>query len=527
MESKKLKQTDVLDFINEIEGKFNVEEWVLDNIHIWPILRIRLAYQLDDMVKTRVSVTKKQLFERAIHKSLSMPNGLLRHYYAKTVDCRNNDRLDRKIDVVFFTYASSRSFRVREAWVDRFSDPFIYLFKQRKLESLSLERSSRYEYKIPRFNRSILIQPGLSWLALLNTIKCKNLTFPSSTQAELYQFFDYLGENVLDAYIPDLYSTKLRVGYIRLVADYLKRILKKADPLLLFGSNYYGDDDMAAILACRELGITSVDIQHGIQGDYHIAYARWTKVPEGGYELMPNVFWNWSEDEHRTIQAWNQDVREHHRSIVGGNLLYQVFGDKDNEISKYYDETFRHLVPERDKYVHLLLSLQWGVGLLDLYRDAMNRSPSNFYWWVRGHPSMSRREIKEVIAKLRELKNVNFNFEEATSFPLFTLLKYMDVNITENSTTIIEAEWFGVPSIITNESGARSFEKQLESGVAITAYTVSDLLQAIDYQAGKKEQFKNEGVVFAALDKGSGALDELISYARRRKEASQHCDSLP
>ena len=34
-----------IDVINTIEAKFPVDEWVVDGIHVWPIIRINLSFK--------------------------------------------------------------------------------------------------------------------------------------------------------------------------------------------------------------------------------------------------------------------------------------------------------------------------------------------------------------------------------------------------------------------------------------------------------------------------------------------------
>ena len=90
---------------------------------------------------------------------------------------------------------------------------------------------------------------------------------------------------------------------------------------------------MAFNLSCRRFGIPSIDIQHGVQGDYNAGYGRWLRVPVAGYELLPSIFWCWSKDEADSIEKWSQKVQASHKAIVGGNLfldLWRVSGSKLN-----------------------------------------------------------------------------------------------------------------------------------------------------------------------------------------------------
>src|SRR5207253_11421849 len=107
---------------------------------------------------------------------------------------------------------------------------------------------------------------------------------------------------------PELPLVRKRVRWIRRMASFFRPRLERLRPSLAFVVNYYDARCMALILACRELGIRSVDIQHGVQGELHGAYGSWRRVPAGGYAVLPSIFWCWSGDEARTLRAWTDST---------------------------------------------------------------------------------------------------------------------------------------------------------------------------------------------------------------------------
>ena len=49
MESEKkskLTRSDIKEIINDVEAKFPVDKWIIDGIHIWPVIRIQLYEDL-------------------------------------------------------------------------------------------------------------------------------------------------------------------------------------------------------------------------------------------------------------------------------------------------------------------------------------------------------------------------------------------------------------------------------------------------------------------------------------------------
>ena len=84
--TKKWNTSKVVDFINEIEERFDVDEWIVDNIHIWPILRFQLGFQLDNITTKTGNIRKSQLVKKAFKMGLEIPLGLYKNYYASLFD---------------------------------------------------------------------------------------------------------------------------------------------------------------------------------------------------------------------------------------------------------------------------------------------------------------------------------------------------------------------------------------------------------------------------------------------------------
>jgi hypothetical protein len=49
-------------------------------------------------------------------------------------------------------------------------------------------------------------------------------------------------------------------------------------------------------------------------------YANWSKLPSEGYELMPDYFWVWDENNKVNIVETMPDTSPYPKPIVGGNL---------------------------------------------------------------------------------------------------------------------------------------------------------------------------------------------------------------
>jgi sugar phosphate isomerase/epimerase len=92
--------------------------------------------------------------------------------------------------------------------------------------------------------------------------------------------------------------------------------------------------------------------------------------------------------------------------------------------------------------------------------DLIRESPSAWRWWLRLHPCRlhEREEIRSVLTE-RGLHNVLL--DQATDLPLYALLRHMDVHLTEWSSVLLEAESFGVPSVVTHPGADLAFSPSL------------------------------------------------------------------
>lgn len=499
-----MKPTEVIDFLNEIEEKFPVDQWIVDGIHIWPFLRIQLTFQLDDFVsRPTENITRIRRVCKRFGVAFNVSRTLVKYSIAYLTDYVHNDRPKHKADAVFLDYTADRFFKIKGKWYNVFYEPIANLLEEQNMSSFLLEVAPCDEYRIPRFSKSMFIQPQLTYLGIKNTfIHNKGIVFEG--EESFTAFVQFMERKRLGISLPSLLSVKKQVSQIRTMAEYFKVILQKVKPVLGFVMCYYNVAGMAFNLACRELGIVSVDIQHGLQGPLHPAYGRWFKVPKSGYELLPSIFWCWSENEEKTIRKWSDQVSRWHKPVVAGNLILNMFREEDNELVKCFDREVLRIKEINKRSIHVLVTLATGRGMPDLIRHVITASPDSWFWWVRLHPGMMS-ERKNISNILTTLNTKNVNLDEASDLPLYAILRHVDVHVTETSSVVIEADLFGVNSVIISKTGTEYFAEYLLSGKAIAANTPQDLIKAIKRQVekmDKKRMILDPKIVFNTDDLG-------------------------
>ncbi|WYL96980.1 MAG: hypothetical protein HEQ35_27180 [Gloeotrichia echinulata IR180] len=507
-----IKASKIMETINEIEAYFPVNKWKIDEIHIWPIIRILLMFHLFE--NSFLAKSKELRFFPNLGIAGNILQGIFKYSYAYLSDFRKNYKFNNLNNstggVCFLTYTTCRHL-INQSWYDIFCEPYIYEFEKINLSSVLIELAPKHEYRHPRHKKSIYIQPLVDYFKINSRIFINTYKDYEFEKLQLFNDFTHYLESRKIIEIDTLKSIlKNRLAVIRNLANYWKIFLTKLQPSLGLVVCYYGVEGMAFNLACRELNIISVDIQHGLQGELHAAYGCWNSLPPDGYELLPSFFWCWSDYEANVISKWNSQVSNWHKPIVGGNLWLNMWQDANNDIVRKYDRHVLEIKNLEPDAVHILYTLQPTeyFPLLDWILQVIKESPPSWFWWMRLHPGMMA-ERQNIHRLLESCQPANIEIDQATDLPLLALLRHTDVHITATSSTVIEAEFFGVPSVITHVMGTELFPHQISSKVAIPAFTHQELTEAIKTQVLKKNNLKKRQTGSSLLSKA--ALECLLS----------------
>lgn len=479
-----------MNFLNELEERFPVGQWRIDGIHIWPMIRLELATNLTHYVMypalydstnsaSNVGRLPKLLFQEA--------SGLIRYGKAFVGDFSRNAKAKRA-EIVFLSDGISFSFLI-DSWYEKWCDPFISKLSEENI--LSFMMTPTHQYRIPRRTPSRFIQPSLDWIRLK--------TLLSSTKQQkkrgldrFQEFADFVGGRPLRASLPDLGSIQNQCLVVIKYAEFFERFFSEIKPRFGFLVSYYNIVGMAFNLACRRLGIVSVDIQHGLQGDLHWAYGRWRNVPEEGYEVLPRFFWVWSDVEAEAIRRWSSPHSPWHQPIAGGNLFLDIWQSSDNEMVNYYDEKIGDFKREKTGFIHILYTVGYEeADKLTMIFDAIKQSESFCWWWLRMHPG----KLKEKDAFKRAIREhglTNGEVDLATDLPLYALLRQMDLHLTFYSSSVFEAEEMGVPSVVVGVFGQELFSNQISSGWGYPANCVEEIISGIKVQFDKREELKRK-----------------------------------
>lgn len=505
--ARPLRSSDLMEALAAVESSVPVGDWTVAGIPLWPLLRVRWSFA--EWLRTYTTVNPES---GSGHVLRTMLNGRRDAGRARTEDAAAEDNGPRRRDVVLLSDGLSFS-RVGDHWVERFCDPIIAAAQERGL-STALWTPMHRRHR-PRASPSTWVQSMVDVANLTGALRAR--LWPHAARLE-----------GLDRAIEMLHArgfsgAALQPGRIAsdgarlhaVAALYRRRLLASA-PRLAFVVSYYSLEGMAFVLACRQCGIPVVDVQHGVQGPQHPAYAQWHSADAGGHQLLPDRFWVWSEWEADVISTWAKGGR--HGAIAGGNPWLDLWREGATwpgaAAARAQAAELKRRAQNRPV---VLVTLQTGLSpseqldpLVALQRSAGDR----LEFWVRLHPAMldQREQVRPALAA----SGAHWELDRSTDLPLHALLPHSDVHLTHSSTTVVEAAQFGIRSVLTSDYGVEFFTPVLEAGLAVVEPEAGPELVSRLLQLSAADKCPQDIGAFGLSRTGS-TLDHLLADVGGRR----------
>ena len=469
--------SDFLNVINEIEDRHPVEQWRIGSIHVWPMVRIHLAHLFFASLHRPSADVQAGFSQRAVRAA----SNYAAYLSAKLQGSVCDSKPATQGSVVLLSDGLSYATVAGRAY-EKFCDPVIDHLQALGIGSVLLTPLA--DYRTCRHTPPVYIQPRLDALRASAFLSSRvRLGRPTRY---LPHYDSAMREISARLPIPELGQDdwELRARYVDKVARYFEAMFARLRPPAAFVVSYYCLLGFAYNLACHRSGVVSIDLQHGTPGELHPAYCRWKKTPPRGFELLPSLFWCWSELDGAAIEASGEEFATHHRAVVGGNMMQDEWIVGESEIVRLGDETIR-LRASPEGRCKVLLTLQPGVlgpQIRQLLLEVIAHTADEFCWWVRLHPTMldQRKDIESWLA------NSKVCIDMPTELPLHALLRHTDIHVTYSSSTVVEAEAFGVRSVVLSRYGEEFFPAQLQRGSVLFADTTDTVIDALRVQLASR-----------------------------------------
>ncbi len=442
----------LLDFfstIEECEKLYPVSRWHVNGVPVWPLVRTEgraeLAYDPVPGVRRKSRVARSSQLLRDVASPLLQPLENRR-------DWRHEKLFLRPVDALFLGDGISQDF-IRGLWRDRYCAPLMDALAANGGSSLLMQPRAQ---RLPRERDTYSVQWIASWGRLLaRTRRARDVELPHHDDVRKLLQDRGFHLNVLDPGVLKRWGVKVAA-----MARLFDHVLAKTQPRIGFAVSYYWDVGFAFNLACERRSVLSVDIQHGSQDGRHEAYNFWSAVPSGGYSILPDIFWTWSEEDAKAINAWaGQLEKPWHLAVWGGHPQFSTWLDDANPQTREFDAIVAGIKKRNEGDFDVLVPLQDldGYGAVwDDLADLISASPPHWRWWLRRHPVPAFNRGAG-IKKLLTLKRRSIILEEATSLPMPALLRNVNAVLTLMSSTAVESAFFGHRPIFLTEDARMQF----------------------------------------------------------------------
>jgi hypothetical protein len=478
--------------LNEIETALELDKFRISGIDMWPFIRFQLVIAMN-RVMANEDPGEEGYGRRVLRKAQALPaaswNLLGRAMKRKT----GGDQLGVVTDVLVLTDSWAKRITFDGRWYDVVADPVLDHYEANGATYRVFETSQRFIVREPGFRNSVNLTGTMMWQYFRSVLLGHQMNVDEEFLRAHTRYAQLLREHGMEDRIMSVRALRFEASFIDKLAKHFAPILESLRPKLVLLVPYNSYAGRALCYTCRKLGIRTADIQHGVQGRFHPAYSAFANVPAVGFNTLPNVFLNWSQEDKEQIDEWAQQVpatSSHHL----GNQLLETFL-VDSELSRYYDGLFADRFPlARGMKKCVLITLVWGSELPDLFYSLIEECHSEYFFLVRFHPSTTQAERNRAIRRMSGLPLDSFDWQSASELPVYSLLRNVDANITEVSTTVIEAAHFGVKSVVTSERGRAYFRDYLQDGRAFYCTEVDEIARVLDgLKDGRAASFGEQG----------------------------------
>lgn len=471
------KRADIKSFLLDLESKFSVDTWTIDNIHVWPILRTQIFLNLLHKVETSYVIEKKKEKPEIILSSNPLIKKIQTSPRYKLFKAKRTLHRLRKADIVFGSSHVYRSL-YNDISYDKFADSVL---EEIPFSGYLIEHSESHLFDKSRIFKPKRVFYLFDAFDLIKKSEKRKIRIATQKDIRLDSYQEFLAQlkatGLLDDYIPKISVEGLDKLMDRFhdYREMYELILNRTKPKLVFSICFYSFPVFALNYVANKRGIKTVEIQHGPQTTEHMSYTSWSNVPNQGFNTMPKVFWNWDQHSNRIIDEWTRD-NPFHENLIGGNPWIQFHKSEQ--------------ATERNVILYSLQVLSFDHMFPDRIVNLIKNNPS-FDWWIRMHPRQA--EHREEFNAFLKSKGIDDRviLDEATQLPLPEVLNKTLLHITNFSGCTLEAAEFNIPSIILEDRGYVAFRDLIENEKAYYCPDEASLLTSFDLLSRKQVSSKN------------------------------------
>lgn len=413
--------------LQEIQENFPTHQLEYKGIHYWPILKVRLfftAYQKQQPKNATTQVKlppKKSIVSRIAYFIQS----LFQYSYLVYFPMKRNDYLTAG--------AWAHRINYKQTWVNRY---FVNLTKSR----IHFEYSSINHPNIDLASKSYEAERLLSMFMRFNSEETSVGTAKSEIHNQIIDTFNQRMQMNIQYHFIDKFLERTFHW-----SKFWEKMLKGTKPKEVRLLCYYGANMYGLCLAANKLEIPVIDIQHGAQGNMHIAYNFIGSLPNDGYKVMPSHFSVWDEQSKKDL--------ERSKIVNKEKILFE-----GNPWINYHRQKYKE--SNQTKKIDILYTLQTGVEVPEFIYTSMEATSDYCFWVLKTHPIMQKDETEKISNRLSQLKLTN-HVKIDVENNLLELMLNSKAHVSAFSGSLVEARLLNIPNIIISAIGANTFANQL------------------------------------------------------------------
>lgn len=495
-----MTQSEVADILRMYQSEYKVDKVVYNEKPVWPILRYYLALVLlipkssekspkveeDTFLKPGSANFFKDLIQRLVKKLSFFEWPLL------VIKGNMEVRKFRKSDSsVLFISPSFEPYpdKIEGKKYSRYLDPYFEIC-EKETRCAKVQLTDGRDTMDDEYIRTLKVNEQDLFKKIVIETKIKSRIKKNSAHSKFYKELHVLNEFSRRKNINFIFQTWL-VNHLDEVEVYRKlftKLIKGSSVKAIYFEAYYSPCLFGLVASCKELGVKTIDIQHGV---VDINYLAWENVPAQLSFFLPDYYWVWSSSDLSLLN------HKRIKPIVGGNMWMGKF------VQKKVKNNIKNFNEPGDRPKRIMVSLQFGSGymeyLTNLIKELLTTSGKSYQWFFRFHPLSGEAERQLFIETLEIFDNCNF--DKLSALNLYEAFGEVDVHLVGSSAVALEGIQFSLPTIIVHPIGIDLFEKLIGRGVMCGSLEIETILDYIENFRPSKlpEEYRIETSEIVAL----------------------------
>jgi len=458
----------------ELERELNVFNIKPDDVPIWKRIRFNLFEDI-----RQESVESGQALTRNEYDFASFLKGI--QLWFKNMLVKNPFLSDQR-DFLFYGHPR-RKLEAENKWWDIYCDP---VTSGNEIDYLHVERPYLMEHKSP-VKTGDLRYIDFIWYtgAVRRNLGLSDVTISGDDRTMLRD----VGQAIRTRFDVDIdVVTRAEIKLTRRdsLLDLYKRFLRRVDPTVTIIVVSYGKHTF--LEACHDLGIPTVELQHGIIHSNHMGYAFPGTQPQ---DAFPEYIFTWG-------QFWNE------------NTEYPLPEDRIINVG------FPYLEQRRKKYA----TVEPKDQILFISQGTVGPTLSKFALETSEHPDIDY----DIVYKLHPgeydrwrdeypwLVGTDMTVIGSSEPPLYELFAESSVQVGVGSTALFEGLCFDLETYIYEWPGFSIMDSLIEEGAAETISSVDELASSLgtgEIAFNREHYFKSD-----ATENTHQALHKIASTRR-------------